>query len=51
MTEDFFEKYSDIENCPIQNIIVRFGNKWSILILMIIYEKKVTRFGEFTKAL
>lgn len=25
-----------IENCPIRNVVARFGDKWSLLVLLVI---------------
>lgn len=35
--------------CPIRNVIARFGNKWSILILLIIRENSPVRFNALVK--
>lgn len=35
-----------IEICPIRNVISRFGNKWSLLVLLVIHEGKTVRFNE-----
>ncbi|MCF0159168.1 MAG: helix-turn-helix transcriptional regulator [Bacteroidaceae bacterium] len=43
------EKNSIFEMCPIRNVIARFGNKWSILVLLTIGEHEVARFNELTK--
>lgn len=40
------EKYSVIEICPIRNVISRFGNKWSLLVILILSENEVLRFSE-----
>lgn len=40
------EKNSIIEICPIRNVISRFGNKWSLLVILILSENKVLRFSE-----
>lgn len=37
---------SIIEMCPVRNVIARFGNKWSLLIVLIIGEQGVVRFNE-----
>lgn len=46
MNENILKKYSDHENCPIRNVLDRFGDKWSVLILMLLEEEEVLRFGE-----
>lgn len=35
-----------IEICPIRNVISRFGNKWSLLVLLVINEGQTVRFNE-----
>lgn len=40
------EKNSIIEICPVRNVISRFGNKWSLLVILILSENKVLRFNE-----
>ncbi len=42
-------KFSDIEHCPIRNILDRFGDKWSILILLILSEEGTLRFNQLHK--
>ncbi|MCM1079158.1 MAG: helix-turn-helix transcriptional regulator [Bacteroidales bacterium] len=42
-------KYSLIEICPIRNVVARFGNKWSLLVIMILSEQKAPRFSELCK--
>lgn len=37
---------SIIAICPIRNVIARFGDKWSLLIIHILSEREVMRFGE-----
>lgn len=37
---------SIIEICPVRNVVARFGNRWSLLVLLIIDEQKVVRFNE-----
>ncbi|MDP4117253.1 MAG: helix-turn-helix domain-containing protein [Bacteroidota bacterium] len=46
MDKNIFLKYSDAEHCPVRNVIDRIGDKWSVLILMILEEGKVLRFNE-----
>lgn len=49
MSENKFEKYSDIENCPVRNVLDRIGDKWSMLVLMLLSEEKVLRFSGIQK--
>lgn len=43
------EKNTIIEICPVRNVIVRFGNKWALLVILILSENKVLRFSELKK--
>ena len=45
------EKKSDITKCPVRNVLARFGDKWSILILLLLDEKGVMRFSELNKSI
>ncbi len=40
----------NIDNCPVRTVLDRFGDKWSILILSVLGEKKKLRFNEINKA-
>lgn len=46
MDENILKKYGDHENCPVRNVLDRFGDKWSVLILLLLKEEEVLRFGE-----
>ncbi len=43
------DKNSIIKFCPIRNVIARFGNKWTFLVLLVINEHKVIRFNELCR--
>lgn len=43
------EKNTIIEICPVRNLIARFGNKWALLVILILSENKVLRFSELKK--
>ncbi len=38
-----------IQNCPIRNILSRLGDKWSILVLIMLDEKGTLRFSDLNK--
>lgn len=40
------ERNSIIEICPIRNVVARFGDKWSLLVLLVINGKETVRFNE-----
>jgi DNA-binding HxlR family transcriptional regulator len=46
MNENSLKKYSNAENCPVRNVIDRIGDKWSVLVLMLLEEAGVLRFNE-----
>ncbi|HXB09812.1 MAG TPA: helix-turn-helix domain-containing protein [Puia sp.] len=39
----------DIKNCPVRNVLDRFGDKWSLLVLLILGKKETLRFNEINK--
>lgn len=43
------EKNSIIEICPVRNVIARFGNKWTLLVIILLSESKVLRFNELCR--
>jgi len=45
------KKYSNVENCPVRNVIDRIGDKWSMLVLLVLEEGKVMRFSEIHKTI
>ena len=46
MNEIILKKYGNAESCPVRNVIDRLGDKWSVLVLMLLEESKVLRFNE-----
>lgn len=43
------ENFPGIENCPIRNVVARLGNKWSLLIVLVLNENGSTRFNQLGK--
>ncbi len=39
------EKNSIIEICPIRNVVARFGNKWALLLILVLHENGTVRFN------
>lgn len=35
-----------VETCPIRNVVARFGDKWSLLVLLVIDREGTVRFNE-----
>ena len=46
MLNESLKKYSNEDCCPIRNVLDRFGDKWSVLVLMVLSEGEVLRFKE-----
>lgn len=49
--QDNLKKYTNINVCPVRNVISRFSGKWSILILCILAENEKTRFNQIGRAI
>ncbi len=45
------ETIHDPEGCPIQNVLDRFGDKWSLLVIMTLSYNEVMRFNELHKSI
>lgn len=43
------ENNSIIEICPIRSVVARFGNKWSLLVLLVINGQGTVRFNELAR--
>ena len=46
MNKENLKKYSSADECPVRNVIDRIGDKWSVLVLMLLEEGDVLRFNE-----
>lgn len=49
--QENLQKYTDIEHCPVRNVLSHFSGKWPILILSILSENECTRFNTISKAI
>jgi len=49
--EDNLKKFSITEKCPVRNVLDRFGDKWSILVLMVLGEVDKMRFNAIHKTI
>ena len=45
------ETYSDSSNCPVRNVLDRFGDKWSILVILILNQEENVRFNQLHKTI
>lgn len=46
MEKKILKKYGEAEHCPVRNVIDHIGDKWSVLVLMVLEEGNVMRFNE-----
>ncbi|MCE1189659.1 MAG: helix-turn-helix transcriptional regulator [Ignavibacteria bacterium] len=46
MDEKIFHKYGHPEHCPVRNVMDRIGDKWSVLVLLLLEDCEVLRFNE-----
>lgn len=46
MTEEKLKKFGNTDLCPVRNVIDRIGDKWSVLVLLVLEEGGVMRFNE-----
>lgn len=51
MIEELQKKYSDVDACPVRNVVDRIGDKWSLLVLLVLEEGSVLRFNELHKSI
>lgn len=51
MMEKIIENFTVSANCPVRNVLDRFGDKWSILILMVLGQNGTMRFNEINKTI
>ena len=49
MSEENVEKYYFTQNCPVRTVLDKIGDKWSVLILLLLKDQKVLRFNEMNK--
>lgn len=40
---------SIIEICPVRNVIARFGNKWGLLVILVLSENEPIRYNELRR--
>lgn len=47
--ENIFGKDADLGTCPVRTVLDRLGDKWSILVMMMLGEQETMRFNELSK--
>jgi DNA-binding HxlR family transcriptional regulator len=51
MEMKILKKYGDHENCPVRNVVDRIGDKWSVLVLLLLEEGDIMRFNEINTSI
>ncbi|WP_320054443.1 helix-turn-helix domain-containing protein [uncultured Acetobacteroides sp.] len=49
--EQEYQKYASAESCPVRNVLNRIGDKWSILVIMLLGDLNVLRFNELHRSI
>lgn len=49
--EELIKKFSDVEHCPIRNVVAHFSSKWAILLLLALGEAGRLRFSDLGRIL
>lgn len=45
------QKYANAESCPVRNVLNRIGDKWSILVILLLGDLNVLRFNELHRSI
>lgn len=51
MNEDLLKKYADAQHCPVRCILSRIGDKWSVLVILLLGESGKMRFNEVSRSI
>lgn len=43
------EKNPIVGTCPVRNVVSRFGNKWALLVVLVLSEQETVRFNELCR--
>lgn len=49
--EKIFKKFSDPDKCPVRMVLDRLGDKWSVLVILILGEVDTLRFKQLQQAM
>lgn len=49
--KEILEKYSDINHCPVRNILSYYSSKWGMLLLILLEDAHTLRFSEIASAI
>lgn len=45
------EKFIDTENCPVRQVLDRFADKWSMLVILLLGDEEKLRFNEISQTI
>ena len=51
MRSENLKIFAEAETCPARNVLDRFGNKWSTLVILVLNEEEKLRFNELHKVI
>lgn len=51
LEEEKKKNIDDLKKCPVRNVLDRFGDKWSLLVIITLGDKKAMRFNEINRAI
>lgn len=49
MDKYYLKKYMETGNCPVRNVLDRIGDKWSMLVMLVLGDTDILRFSELHK--
>ena len=49
--DNILKKYGNAEQCQVRNVLDRFGDKWSMLVLLLLAEYDTLRFNEIQRCI
>ena len=51
MSSESLKIFAETETCPARNVLDRFGDKWSTLVILVLNEEEKLRFNEIHKVI
>ena len=51
MRSENLKIFAEAETCPARNVLDRFGDKWSTLVILVLNEEEKLRFNEIHKVI
>jgi DNA-binding HxlR family transcriptional regulator len=51
LTEEKKQNICNLKKCPVRNVLDRFGDKWSLLVIITLGDENTMRFNEINRAI